>query len=142
MNRNHSACNKNKESSCATWVRWRDDLSLSFLQIDLYYIKKEYLRWYSTQLHEAIKKQCGRNYANLLTVILELRGQYSESAKKRWNLRHLLVKLVTKTEYSQDCKCEESYQQLRVPIYLKAHEVMTIRSKLWNSEVYLIVMDY
>lgn len=85
----HAMRTKN-QAARATWAaRWRDCLSLSFLQIDLYYIKKEYLRWYSTQLHEAIKKQCGRNYANLLTVILELRGQYSESAKKRWNLRHL-----------------------------------------------------
>lgn len=52
-------------------------------EIDLYYINKEYLRWYSKQLHDAFYKQCSSKYAKLLSVILDLRGQYSESAKKR-----------------------------------------------------------
>ena len=55
----------------------------NFLQIDLYYIKKEFLSIYSRQLHDTIDKQCRFDYARLLIVILELRGQYSESAKKR-----------------------------------------------------------
>ena len=53
------------------------------LQIDLYYIKKEFLSLYSRQLHDEIDKQCSYEYAKLLKVILEMRGQYSESAKKR-----------------------------------------------------------
>jgi len=58
-------------------------LMVSRSEIDLYYIKREFLRWYSSQLQDAIHKQCGREYAKLLTEILELRGQYSQSAKKR-----------------------------------------------------------
>lgn len=52
-------------------------------ETDLYYINKEFLRLYSRQLHDAIEKQCSSKYAELLTAVLELRGQYSESAKKR-----------------------------------------------------------
>lgn len=56
---------------------------ISRSEIDLYYINKEYLRWYSRQLHDAVYKQCSSKYARLLTVILDYRGQYSESARKR-----------------------------------------------------------
>lgn len=58
-------------------------MMVSRSEIDLYYIKKEFLSIYSRQLHDTINKQCRFDYARLLIVILELRGQYTESAKKR-----------------------------------------------------------
>ncbi|XP_020619090.1 annexin A13-like isoform X1 [Orbicella faveolata] len=58
-------------------------IMVSRSEIDLYYIKKEFLSLFSRQLHDAIDKQCSYDYAKLLKAILEMRGQYSESAKKR-----------------------------------------------------------
>lgn len=58
-------------------------IMVSRSEIDLYYIKKEFLSLYTRQLHDAIDKQCSYDYAKLLKAILEMRGQYSESAKKR-----------------------------------------------------------
>lgn len=58
-------------------------MMVSRSEIDLYYIKKEFLSIYSRQLYDTIDKQCRFDYARLLIVILELRGQYTQSAKKR-----------------------------------------------------------
>lgn len=58
-------------------------IMVSRSEIDLYYIKKEFLSLYSRQLQDAIDKQCSYECAKLLKAILEMRGQYSESAKKR-----------------------------------------------------------
>ncbi|KAJ7358848.1 Annexin A6 [Desmophyllum pertusum] len=58
-------------------------IMVSRSEIDLYYIKKEFLSLYSKQLHDVIDKHCPHDYAQLLIAVLELRGQYSESAKKR-----------------------------------------------------------
>ncbi|XP_078349458.1 annexin A13-like isoform X3 [Oculina patagonica] len=58
-------------------------IMVSRSEIDLYYIKKEFLSLYSRQLHDAIDKQCRIDYVKLLIEVLEQRGQYGESAKKR-----------------------------------------------------------